>query len=167
MCFWCVRCSATSTRPRSSFMTRCKTGMRSAPMTSSCLCRRSAPALAKVMRCCSALRTSRKSRRRSGLGSASCFRLAAPPAPLGLLTYPHLLGQHGLHVLPQAVARDLQTERLAALATVDADLTDTNVQPATRLGAPFKIYSGDISPSRGGEADRHTVRAGYRLPRWP
>jgi len=29
-----------------------------------------------------------------------------------------------------------------------ADLTDTNIKTATRLGAPFKVYAGDVSPFR-------------------
>jgi conjugative relaxase-like TrwC/TraI family protein len=40
----------------------------------------------------------------------------------------------------------LAATQLEQLGT--ADLTDANVQTAIRLGAPFKIYSGDVSPFR-------------------
>ena len=38
------------------------------------------------------------------------------------------------------------TQRLEQLDA--ADLTDTNIRAATQLGAPFKIYPGDVSPFR-------------------
>jgi hypothetical protein len=40
----------------------------------------------------------------------------------------------------------LATQRLGQLAA--ADLTDTNIKTATRLGAPFKVYTGEVSPFR-------------------
>jgi TrwC relaxase len=40
----------------------------------------------------------------------------------------------------------LATKRLQQLAA--ADLTDTNIKAATRLGAPFKVYPGEVSPFR-------------------
>jgi conjugative relaxase-like TrwC/TraI family protein len=40
----------------------------------------------------------------------------------------------------------LATQRLEQLDA--ADLTDANVRAATQLGAPFKIYAGDVSPFR-------------------
>ena len=39
-----------------------------------------------------------------------------------------------------------------------ADLTDANVQEATRLGAPFKVYAGDVSPFRVEVAKRIAAR---------
>jgi conjugative relaxase-like TrwC/TraI family protein len=39
-----------------------------------------------------------------------------------------------------------------------ADLTDTNVKTATQLGAPFKIYAGDIRPYRAEVAKRIAAR---------
>ena len=46
----------------------------------------------------------------------------------------------------------LATQRLEQLDA--ADLTDANIKAATQLGAPFKIYSGDISPFRAEVAKR-------------
>jgi conjugative relaxase-like TrwC/TraI family protein len=46
----------------------------------------------------------------------------------------------------------LATQRLGQLDA--ADLTDTNIRAATMLGAPFKIYRGDISPFRAAVAKR-------------
>jgi hypothetical protein len=44
----------------------------------------------------------------------------------------------------------LATKRLQQLAA--ADLTDTNIKAATGLGAPFKVYAGEVTiPHRGGE----------------
>ena len=40
----------------------------------------------------------------------------------------------------------LATKRLQQLAA--AELTDTNIKTATRLGAPFKVYAGEVSPFR-------------------
>ena len=40
----------------------------------------------------------------------------------------------------------LAAQRLEQLEA--ADLTDTNIKAATRLGAPFKIYAGEVSPFR-------------------
>src|SRR4029453_8101493 len=40
----------------------------------------------------------------------------------------------------------LATQRLEQLDT--ADLTDTNIRAATMLGAPFKVYAGEVSPFR-------------------
>ena len=40
----------------------------------------------------------------------------------------------------------LATQRLEQLD--DADLTDANVKAATQLGAPFKVYAGEVSPFR-------------------
>jgi hypothetical protein len=56
----------------------------------------------------------------------------------------------GLH--PLAATR---LEQLAA-----ADLTEANVQAATRLGAPFKIYAGDVSAFRVEVAKRIAVLHG-------
>jgi conjugative relaxase-like TrwC/TraI family protein len=46
----------------------------------------------------------------------------------------------------------LATQRLQQLDA--ADLTDTNIRAATMLGAPFKIYPGDVSPFRAEVAKR-------------
>jgi TrwC relaxase len=40
----------------------------------------------------------------------------------------------------------LATQRLEQLDT--ADLTDANIKTATQLGAPFKVYAGEVSPFR-------------------
>jgi conjugative relaxase-like TrwC/TraI family protein len=48
------------------------------------------------------------------------------------------------------------TERLKQIGT--ADLTDTNVKAATRLGAPFKVYAGEIRPFRIEVAKRIAAR---------
>ena len=50
----------------------------------------------------------------------------------------------------------LATERLQQLAA--ADLTDTNIKTATRLGAPFKVYAGEVSPFRIEVAKRIATR---------
>jgi hypothetical protein len=44
------------------------------------------------------------------------------------------------------------TQRLEQIGA--ADLTDANIKAATRLGTPFKIYGGDISPFRAEVAKR-------------
>jgi TrwC relaxase len=41
-----------------------------------------------------------------------------------------------------------------------ADFTDTNVRSAIRLGAPFKVYGGDVSPFRVEVARRIATRDG-------
>ena len=41
-----------------------------------------------------------------------------------------------------------------------ADFTDTNVRSAIRLGAPFKVYGGDVSPFRVEVAKRIATRHG-------
>ena len=46
----------------------------------------------------------------------------------------------------------LATQRLEQLDS--ADLTDANINMATRLGAPFKIYAGEVSPFRAEVAKR-------------
>jgi conjugative relaxase-like TrwC/TraI family protein len=46
----------------------------------------------------------------------------------------------------------LATQRLEQLDA--ADLTNTNIRAATMLGAPFKIYPGDVSPYRAEVAKR-------------
>src|SRR5215212_5667490 len=38
----------------------------------------------------------------------------------------------------------LATQRLEQIGA--SDLTDANVRAATQLGAPFKVYAGDVSP---------------------
>ena len=50
----------------------------------------------------------------------------------------------------------LATQRLEQLAA--ADLTDTHVKAATRLGAPFKVYAGEVSPFRVEVAKRIAER---------
>jgi conjugative relaxase-like TrwC/TraI family protein len=50
----------------------------------------------------------------------------------------------------------LANQRLEQLGT--ADLTAANVQAATRLGAPFKVYAGDVSPFRVEVAKRIATR---------
>jgi conjugative relaxase-like TrwC/TraI family protein len=50
----------------------------------------------------------------------------------------------------------LATKRLQQLAA--ADLTDTNIKAATRLGAPFKLYAGEVSPFRIEVAKRIATR---------
>src|SRR5215207_1646343 len=50
----------------------------------------------------------------------------------------------------------LATQRLGQLAA--ADLSDTNIKTATRLGAPFKVYAGDPSPFRVEVAKRIATR---------
>jgi hypothetical protein len=52
----------------------------------------------------------------------------------------------------------LATKRLQQLAA--ADLTDTNIEAATRLGAPFKVYAGEVSHFRIDVA----IAAGNRSP---
>ena len=54
----------------------------------------------------------------------------------------------GLHPLAE--------ERLEQLGA--ADLTDTNIKAATQLGAPFKVYAGDVSPFRIEVAKRIATR---------
>ena len=39
-----------------------------------------------------------------------------------------------------------------------ADLTDANIKSATRLGAPFKVYAGEVSPFRVEVAKRIATR---------
>ena len=51
----------------------------------------------------------------------------------------------------------LAAQRLEQLDAA-ADLTDANVQAATRLGAPFKIYAAEVSPFRVEVAKRIAVR---------
>ena len=50
----------------------------------------------------------------------------------------------------------LATMRLEQLEA--ADLTDTSVRAATRLGAPFKVYAGEVSPFRVEVAKRIATR---------
>jgi conjugative relaxase-like TrwC/TraI family protein len=50
----------------------------------------------------------------------------------------------------------LATKRLQQLAA--ADLTDANIKAATRLGAPFKVYDGEVSPFRIEVAKRIATR---------
>src|SRR4029450_11324847 len=50
----------------------------------------------------------------------------------------------------------LATKRLQQLAA--ADLTDTNIKAATRLGALFKVYAGEVSPFRIEVAKRIATR---------
>jgi conjugative relaxase-like TrwC/TraI family protein len=50
----------------------------------------------------------------------------------------------------------LAAERLQQLAV--ADLTDANMKAATRLGAPFKVYAGDVRPFRIEVAKRIATR---------
>jgi AAA domain/TrwC relaxase len=50
----------------------------------------------------------------------------------------------------------LATQRLEQLDA--ADLTDTNIKAATRLGAPFKVYAGEVSPFRIEVAKRIATR---------
>jgi conjugative relaxase-like TrwC/TraI family protein len=50
----------------------------------------------------------------------------------------------------------LATKRLRQLTA--ADLTDTNIKTATRLGAPFKVYAGEVSPFRIEVAKRIATR---------
>jgi conjugative relaxase-like TrwC/TraI family protein len=50
----------------------------------------------------------------------------------------------------------LADQRLEQLDT--ADLTDTNLKAATQLGAPFKVYAGEVSPFRIEVAKRIAVR---------
>jgi conjugative relaxase-like TrwC/TraI family protein len=52
----------------------------------------------------------------------------------------------------------LATQRLEQLDA--ADLTDANVNTATRLGAPFKVYASDTSPFRVEVAKRIAARQG-------
>jgi hypothetical protein len=50
----------------------------------------------------------------------------------------------------------LAAKRLQQLAA--DDLTDTNIKAATRLGAPFKVYAGEVSPFRIEVAKRIATR---------
>jgi len=50
----------------------------------------------------------------------------------------------------------LATQRLEQLDA--ADLTDASVRAATRLGAPFKVYVGEVSPFRVEVARRIATR---------
>ena len=54
----------------------------------------------------------------------------------------------------------LAVTRLEQLGT--ADLTDTNIKAATRLGAPFKTYAGEVSPFRIEVAKRIATSTGGR-----
>jgi hypothetical protein len=55
-----------------------------------------------------------------------------------------------------AAMHPLAAQRLQQLAA--ADLTDTNIKAATRLGAPFKVYAGEVSPFRVEVAKRIAAR---------
>src|SRR5215213_8261112 len=58
----------------------------------------------------------------------------------------------------------LATKRLQQFAA--ADVTDTNIKTATRLGAPFKVYATEVSPFRVEVAKRIATRqAAARQPR--
>ena len=50
----------------------------------------------------------------------------------------------------------LAAQRLEQLGV--ADLTDANIKSATRLGAPFKVYAGEVSPFRVEVAKRIATR---------
>ena len=50
----------------------------------------------------------------------------------------------------------LAAKRLQQLAA--ADVTDTNIKTATRLGAPFKVYADEVSPFRVEVAKRIAIR---------
>src|SRR5215203_6794975 len=50
----------------------------------------------------------------------------------------------------------LATKRLQQFAA--ADVTDTNIKTATRLGAPFKVYAGEVGPFRIEVAKRIATR---------
>ena len=50
----------------------------------------------------------------------------------------------------------LAAQRLEQLAV--ADLSDANIKSATRLGAPFKVYAGEVSPFRIEVAKRIATR---------
>ncbi len=50
----------------------------------------------------------------------------------------------------------LAAKRLEQLS--DADLTDANIEVATRLGAPFKVYASEVSPFRVEVAKRIATR---------
>ena len=50
----------------------------------------------------------------------------------------------------------LAAQRLEQLDA--ADLTDANIKAATRLGAPFKVYAGEVSPFRVEVAKRIAAR---------
>ncbi len=52
----------------------------------------------------------------------------------------------------------LAAQRLAQVNA--ADLTDANIKAATRLGAPFKVYAGEVSPFRIDVAKRIATRHG-------
>jgi hypothetical protein len=52
----------------------------------------------------------------------------------------------------------LATQRLEQLGA--ADLTSENIAEATRLGAPFKVYAGEVSPFRVEVAKRMAARHG-------
>ena len=61
---------------------------------------------------------------------------------------------------PELAQRIHDTLHVSTLEQLDAaaDLTDANVQAATRLGAPFKIYAAEVSPFRVEVAKRIAVR---------
>ena len=56
----------------------------------------------------------------------------------------------------------LATKRLERLDA--AELTEANVRAATRLGAPFKVYAGEVSPFRVEVAKRIATRHGAAGP---
>jgi hypothetical protein len=56
----------------------------------------------------------------------------------------------------------LGTQQLQQLAA--ADLSDANIKSATRLGAPFKVYAGDVSPFRVEVAKQIAARHGPGQP---
>ncbi|HJY46774.1 MAG TPA: relaxase domain-containing protein [Propionibacteriaceae bacterium] len=74
-----------------------------------------------------------------GRGSAQAW----PASTTGVwdaVTAEQMPGLFGAGLHPLAAQR---------LEQLDADdLTDTNVRAATRLGAPFKVYAGEVSPFR-------------------
>jgi hypothetical protein len=57
----------------------------------------------------------------------------------------------------------LATQRLEQLDS--ADLTDANIKVATRLGAPFKVYPGEVSPFRVEVAKRTAAQQAQAVQR--
>lgn len=74
-----------------------------------------------------------------GRGSAQAWP-ASTSGVWDAVTAEQMPGLFGAGLHPLAAQR---------LEQLDADdLTDTNVRAATRLGAPFKVYAGEVSPFR-------------------
>jgi hypothetical protein len=90
---------------------------------------------------------------RVGLASYDTERGETPGAWIGAgmagidgLSAGNAVAAEQMRALFGAGMHPLAAERLEALAA--ADLADANIKAATRLGAPFRVYAGEVSPFR-------------------